>query len=39
MESFIRDEPLNCTEEVLHLKEGVDFIPGNIELAGIEDLW
>lgn len=36
MESFIRDEPLECMEGVLHHEEGVDLIPGNIELAGIE---
>lgn len=36
MESFIRDEPLDCMEGILHHEEGVDLIPGNIELAGIE---
>ncbi len=36
MESFIRDDPLNCMEGILHHEEGVDLIPGNIELAWIE---
>ncbi len=36
MESFIRDEPFSCYEGMLHHEEGVDLIPGNIELAGTE---
>lgn len=36
MEKFIRDEPFDCMEGVLHHEEGVDLIPGNIELAGME---
>lgn len=36
MEKFIRDEPFDCTEGMLHHEEGIDLIPGNIELAGTE---
>ena len=36
MESFIRDEPFSYYEGMLHHEEGVDLIPGNIELAGTE---
>lgn len=36
MERIIRDEPFDCTEGMLHHDEGVDLIPGNIELAGTE---
>ena len=36
MEKIIRDEPFDCHEGILHHEEGVDFLPANIELAGME---
>lgn len=36
MESIIRDEPLVVGEGILHHDEGVDLIPANIELSGME---
>lgn len=36
MERLIRDEPMNCHEGILHYDEGVDIIPSNIELSGME---
>lgn len=36
MERLIRDEPMNCHEGILHYNEGVDIIPSNIELSGME---
>ena len=36
MERAIRDEPINLQEGILHHKEGVDLIPANIELSGME---
>lgn len=36
MEKVINDEELEPGEGILHHKEGVDFIPANIELAGLE---
>lgn len=36
MEKIIRDEPIQIGEGVLHHKEGVDLIPANIELSGME---
>lgn len=36
MEKIIRDEPLEATEGILHHEEGVDLIPANIELSGME---
>lgn len=36
MERLIRDEPMNCHEGILHHDEGVDIIPSNIELSGME---
>lgn len=38
MEKVIRDEPIQAGEGVLHHKEGVDLIPANIELSGMEML-
>ena len=32
----MNDEPLDVTEGILHHEEGVDFLPANIELAGLE---
>ena len=32
----VNDEPLDVTEGILHHEEGVDFLPANIELAGLE---
>lgn len=36
MEKVINDEPLDVLEGILHHEEGVDFLPANIELAGLE---
>lgn len=36
MEQVIRDGPLHPREGILHHEEGVDLIPANIELSGME---
>ena len=36
MERVIRDEPFDCHEGILHHAEGVDLVPTNIELSGME---
>ncbi len=36
MEKIIRDEPMEVGEGILHHDEGVDLIPANIELFGME---
>ena len=36
LEKVICDEPLNMKEGILHHEEGVDLIPSNIELSGME---
>ena len=36
MENVIYDSPLNIKETILHHKEGVDLIPSNLELSGME---
>ena len=36
MEKVIRDEPFTTDEGILHHSEGVDLMPGNIELSGLE---
>lgn len=36
MEKVIRDEPFDCHEGILHHDEGVDLVPTNIELSGME---
>ena len=36
MEKIIRDEPFEAGEGILHHDEGVDLIPANIELSGME---
>ena len=36
MEKIIRDEPIEVHEGILHHDEGVDLIPANIELSGME---
>lgn len=36
MEKVINDEDLEPGEGILHHEEGIDFIPANIELAGLE---
>ncbi|MFT8888185.1 MAG: ParA family protein [Ethanoligenens sp.] len=36
MEKVVQDVPVSPGEGILHLKEGVDLVPGNIELAGLE---
>lgn len=36
MEKVINDEDLEMGEGTIHHEEGVDFIPANIELAGLE---
>lgn len=36
MLKIINDEPFDMTEGILHHDEGVDLLPGNIELSGLE---
>lgn len=36
MEKVIRDNPFDCHEGILHHDEGVDLIPANLELSGLE---
>lgn len=36
MEKVINDEDVEPGEGIIHHKEGIDFIPANIELAGLE---
>lgn len=36
MDKIVRDEPIDAREGILHHKEGVDLIPANIELSGME---
>ena len=36
MEKIINDEELEPGEGILHQEEGVDLLPGNIELSGLE---
>lgn len=36
LEKIIRDEPMDSRDGILHHEEGVDLIPSNIELSGIE---
>lgn len=36
MEQMIRDAPVDVHEAILHHAEGVDLIPSNIELSGME---
>ena len=36
MEKVINDEDLEPGEGIIHHEEGIDFIPANIELAGLE---
>ena len=36
MQSCINDKPLNYSDAILHHAEGIDLIPANIELAGME---
>lgn len=36
MERIIRDEPFDWHEGILHHNEGVDLVPTNIELSGME---
>lgn len=36
MEKIVNDEPWEMNEGILHHEEGVDFLPANIELAGLE---
>ena len=36
MEKVINDENLEPSEGIIHHEEGIDFIPANIELAGLE---
>lgn len=32
----VNDEEINLDKGIIHHKEGVDFIPGNVELSGLE---
>lgn len=36
LQKVVNDEPMDTTEGILHHEEGVDFLPANIELAGLE---
>jgi ATPases involved in chromosome partitioning len=36
MEKVIQDNPFDCHEGILHHDEGVDLIPANLELSGLE---
>ena len=36
MQKIIRDEPIGVSEGILHHDEGVDLIPANLELSGME---
>ena len=36
MKKILQDEPFVYNEGILHHKEGVDVIPTNIELSGME---
>ena len=36
VEKVVNDEPWELDEGILHHEEGVDFLPANIELAGME---
>lgn len=36
MEKILQDEPVETGEGILHHEEGIDFVPGNIELSGLE---
>ena len=36
MQDVIDDNPLNVQKAILHHKEGVDLLPSNIELSGLE---
>ena len=36
LERFIRDGPVNVYDGILHHQEGVDLVPANIELSGVE---
>ncbi len=36
MEKIINDEDVEPGEGIIHHTEGIDFIPANIELAGLE---
>ncbi|MCL1995094.1 MAG: AAA family ATPase [Defluviitaleaceae bacterium] len=36
MEKVINDEPINPQEGILHHAEGVDLVPANMELSGME---
>lgn len=36
MEKVINDEDIEPGEDIMHHPEGIDFIPANIELAGLE---
>jgi chromosome partitioning protein len=36
MMKIINDEEFDATAGIIHHKEGVDILPGNIELSGLE---
>lgn len=36
LERIIRDGPVNVYDGILHHQEGVDLVPANIELSGVE---
>ena len=37
LKKVVNDKPIDIKEGILHHAEGVDFLPANIELAGLED--
>lgn len=36
MQDVVEDRPLDVSKNILHQKEGVDLLPSNIELSGLE---
>ena len=36
MNKLLADEPIDTTEGILHHEEGIDLMPANIELSGME---
>ena len=36
LEKIVNDEPITSLEGILHHEENIDFLPANIELAGLE---
>ncbi len=36
MTKIIEDEPIQCGEGIIHHQEGIDLLPANIQLSGME---